>query len=79
MSHICIYDRKCDGFRTKKSYLVVENLVKNLKKIFQIFKFFERSGGGNCEAISDSQFPTERREMIFCAIPLTENLPFFCI
>jgi hypothetical protein len=23
---------------------------------------FERSGGGNCEAISDSQFPTERRE-----------------
>jgi hypothetical protein len=25
------------------------------------------------------QFPTERREMIFCAIPMTENLPFFCI
>jgi hypothetical protein len=25
------------------------------------------------------QFPTERREMIFCAIPMTEKWPFFCI
>jgi hypothetical protein len=23
------------------------------------------------------QFPTERREMIFCAIPMTEKWPFF--
>jgi hypothetical protein len=36
-------------------------------------KLFERSGGGNCEAI----FPTERREMIFCVIPMTEKWPLF--
>jgi hypothetical protein len=25
------------------------------------------------------QFSAERREMIFCAIPMTEKWPFFCI
>jgi hypothetical protein len=29
------------------------------------------------EEVIAKQFPTERREMIFCAIPMTEKWPFF--